>query len=336
MTPAPNSHSALVAMTGPALLDPLAAIAERNGVGVDRRGNAMIIDAPLGDVRFDPTDKGTKLTLTAPTPAELQLLTDLYAQRLSDLSLGVPITWTSRAGRMPLNQTVAAVIGVLPLSPNFARLRLAGDFKAFKTANAGLHFRLLLNPDAQGWPSLDGDGLTQWPGGIETWHRPPYTVRRISDQGTWIDVDIVLHAGGRVTDWCDLIAPGDEVALHGPSGSKQPNAKWLGLIGDETALPVILRMIEDAPKGTAGQAFIATRHPDDAQQIETQADIGITWLDMADDGALLSALDKLDVPGTDRHIFFAAERTVAAQARDWLHWRGLAGRGSKAAAYWSR
>ncbi|MEO0764505.1 MAG: siderophore-interacting protein [Pseudomonadota bacterium] len=336
MTPATNSHSATVAITGPALLDPLAAIAECNGFGVKRHGNAMTIDAPLGDVRFDPTDTGTELTLTARTPAELQLLTDLYARRFKDLSLGVPITWARQTGAMPLNQTIGTVIGVLPLSPNFARLRLAGDFKAFKASNAGLHFRLLLHPDRPGWPTLDCGGLTQWPGGMATWHRPPYTVRRICRQGTWIDVDIVLHAGGRVTEWCDYIAQGDEVALHGPSGSKHPDAKWLGLIGDETALPVILRIIEDAAKGTTGQAFIATRHPSDVQEIETQADIELTWLDMNDDQALLGSLDKLNAPDTERHIFFAAERNLAAQARNWLAQHEFAGPGSKAAAYWTR
>ncbi|MEQ3710424.1 MAG: siderophore-interacting protein [Tateyamaria sp.] len=336
MAPATNSRSATVAITGPSLLDPLAAIAQRSGFGVKRLGDAMTIDAPLGDVRFDPTENGTELTLTARTPAELQLLTDLYAQRLKDLSLGVPITWAQHTGGMPLNQIVGTVISIRALSPSFARLRLAGDFKAFKQPNAGLHLRLLLHPDSPEWPTLDANGLTQWPCGIASWHRPPYTVRRICAQGTWIDVDIVLHAGGRVTEWCDRVAPGDEVALHGPSGSKQPNAKWLGLIGDETALPVILRIIENAATDTKGQAFIATRHPSDAQQIETQTDIELSWLDMNDDQALLDALNQLIVPDTDRHIFFAAERNFAAQARNWLTQNKLVGPGSKAAAYWTR
>ena len=331
-----NTHSALVPATGPALLDPLAKIATRNGFTVARDGNAMVIDAPLGRVAFDPSGTSTRLTLTANTPAELQLLTDLYAGRLTDLALDQPIAWDAPKASMPLNQIIATVIGVLPLSPNFARLRLSGDFSTFTKPDTGLHFRLLLHPDAPGWPTLDAGGLTQWPGGIGTWHRPPYTVRRISAEGTWIDVDIVLHAGGRVTNWCDVIAPGDEVALHGPSGSKQPTASWLGLIGDETALPVILRMIEDAPAGTTGQAVIAIRSADDAQEAQTKADIPITWVDMADNGALIHALNSFDIPDTDRHILFAAERSQATAARDILRDRRLSGAEAKAASYWTK
>lgn len=331
-----NTHSALVPATGPALLDPLAKIARRNGFTVERDGNAMVIDAPLGRVAFDPSGTSTRLTLTANTPAELQLLTDLYAGRLTDLALDQPVAWDAPKASMPLNQIIATVIGVLPLSPNFARLRLSGDFSTFAKPDTGLHFRLLLHPDTTGWPTLDAGGLTQWPGGVGTWHRPPYTVRRISAEGTWIDVDIVLHAGGRVTDWCDMVAPGDEVALHGPSGSKQPTASWLGLLGDETALPVILRIIEDAPAGTKGRAVVAVRHPDDAQAITTQADIPITWVDMADESLLIQALDTLDIPETDRHILFAAERAQANIARDILRDRGLSGAEAKAASYWTK
>lgn len=57
---------------------------------------------------------------------------------------------------------------------------------------------------------------------------------------------------------------------------------------------------------------------------------------MNDEDALIYALNRLDVPETDRHILFAAERSQAAEARDWLHLRGLTGPHAKAAAYWTR
>ncbi|MEO0864231.1 MAG: hypothetical protein AAFY39_06525, partial [Pseudomonadota bacterium] len=76
------TNRAFVPVTGPSLLDPFAAISEHNGFDVDHRGDAIVIDASLGAARFDPRAQGTQLILNTRTPAELQLLTDLFAQRL--------------------------------------------------------------------------------------------------------------------------------------------------------------------------------------------------------------------------------------------------------------
>ncbi|MEM8578325.1 MAG: siderophore-interacting protein [Pseudomonadota bacterium] len=328
-----KQHGALIAGRGADLLDPLAQIAERAGFPVRRAGDTMQIDAPLGRAGFTPEADGTRLVLEAKTAAELQLFTDLYAQRLGKVHPGLTVVWDKSAGRQPLNQVIARLSGKTRLSPNFTRLRLEGDFAAF-TPQAGLHFRLLIPPAAGGWPERDEAGLTRWPGGVESWHRPPYTVRRIAPDRSWIDVDIVLHSGGRVTDWCAALKPGAEVGLHGPSGSKQPEAPWLGLFGDETALPVIARILEDAPRETEGHALIALRDPADAQDIAAPPGVTVAWADMADDRALLDGAAALAPPGSAHHIFFAAERSLASQARELFKSRGDTA--ARAVSYWTR
>lgn len=330
-----NTHGANIAAEGFELLATLAEIAEKNGFAVSRKPEKLLIDAPLGRVHFEKSRHGTRMTVSAGTPAELQLLTDLYAERIANIAPAVSVEWDKKQAQAPLNQTMATVLGVLPLSPNFARIRLAGDFSAFAEPNVGLHFRFLLHPSQNEWPFLDAGGLTQWPGGIKSWHRPPYTVRRISENAEWIDVDIVLHSGGRVTNWCDEVGPGDEVALHGPSGSKRPKAKWLGLFGDETALPVILRILEDAPADTSGKAVIAIRDSKDAQTVSNGTGIEVTWVDMADTDALLNELRTLQLPPDERHVFFAAERAQSVAAREVMRDLGLAQFECKAASYWT-
>ncbi|MEM7269397.1 MAG: siderophore-interacting protein, partial [Pseudomonadota bacterium] len=220
------------------------------------------------------------------------------------------------------------------ISPNFARVRLSGDFSAFLRPGAGLHFRLLFSQTGADWPTLDERGLTQWPDGPASWHRPPYTVRRMGPDADWIDVDIVLHEGGRVTDWCAVVEPGEEIALHGPSGKTQPTAKWLGLIGDETALPVILRMVEDAPDGTTGQAIVLVRDLEDAQTVETASSVQIDWRLMQDNDAP-ELIRELNTPADDLYIFFAAERAQATQARAIYKELGLSPKAVKAASYWT-
>ncbi|MEM6728670.1 MAG: SIP domain-containing protein, partial [Pseudomonadota bacterium] len=112
---------------------------------------------------------------------------------------------------------------------------------------------------------------------------------------------------------------------------------WLALFGDETAMPVIMRIIEDAPKGTQGLAVLALRDDADLQPLPKESEITVTKVDMADPDALLWALEAASVPPAgDRHIFFAAERGQAAKAREVYRERGFASSEAKAASYWSR
>lgn len=222
------------------------------------------------------------------------------------------------------------------ISPNFQRVRLAGGFHAFGEPGAGLHFRLLFGPKNAGWLLLDEDGLTDWPGGVKAWHRPPYSLRRLSVDLNWIDIDVVLHDGGRVTDWCRAVQSGTEIALTGPSGSKQPTANHLLLMGDETALPVILKMFEAAGTGTKGTAVIMVRDPLDIQSVETASDIEVTWQVGFDLKPLQDAVSRQTLPEGDRHVFFAGERAMASDMRAHFLGVGLPASDFKSASYWSR
>ncbi|MEM6729811.1 MAG: siderophore-interacting protein, partial [Pseudomonadota bacterium] len=262
-------HGARLTVPHEEAFDALSAVAERFGFPVERAGARMVINAPLGRVEMHGEGGGTDVAFGAETPAKLQLLKDLYADRFANLGLDAGIAWRAPAERKPPNLHLTEIESIAQISPNFVRLRLTGDFSAFKVPGAGLHFRPLFGPADAPWPYLDDRGLTEWPQGPGAWHRPPYTVRRMG--ADWIDVDIVLHAGGRVTEWCGRAAVGDELALMGPSGGTQPEASWLALFGDETAMPVIMRIIEDAPKGTQGLAVLALRDDADLQPLPKES-----------------------------------------------------------------
>ncbi|MEM1298429.1 MAG: siderophore-interacting protein [Pseudomonadota bacterium] len=327
-------HFAYLASSPDLLIEGLSAIALKNGYEVDPRSTGVSIRAPLGHVEIARTGVGGVLTFGAATPSKLQLLKDLYAGRIANLGMADALTWERTTAKRPLNQIHAEVVSCDRISPNFMRVRLLGEFGAFAQPGAGLHFRFLFSPDGADWPSLDLQGLTYWPGGAKSWHRPPYTVRAIGADADWIDVDIVLHEGGRVTDWCTNVALGTEVALHGPSGSSQPKAGWLGLIGDETALPIVLRIVEDAPEGTDGQAIILVRDPEDAQPIETASSISVEWKVMGVDDPV-ELIRQLQPPAADFHIFLAAERRFASEARDVFRELQFPSGAAKAASYWT-
>ncbi|MEM9784110.1 MAG: siderophore-interacting protein [Pseudomonadota bacterium] len=328
-------HRAHLAVPSSEVLESLAAIATRNGYRVTRDDGVMTVAAPLGTVTFTMKAGGAEIVFAAASAAQLQVLKDLYAERFGKLGVSDDLTWQAGQRREPLNQVVGRVVSSVRLSPNFQRLRLEGAFSAYAVPGAGLHFRLLIGEPGAGLPTLDDRGITEWPGGVERWHRPPYTARAVDPGGRWLDIDIVLHEGGRVTDWCQRLVPGEEVALHGPSGSVQPTARWLGLIGDETALPVIMRMIEDAPAGTSGQALVMVRDPADAQVPARNPGIALDWV-LADEVAdPVDLVRRLDVPADGRHLFFAAERAQATRVRAYFKEAGFPSRDTKAASYWT-
>ena len=328
-------HRAILATPSDDVFDALQNIALQNGFDVDRTRDAMLGNAPLGLVSIAVSGVRTQIDFDATTPAELQLLKDIYAQRFSKLGLGSDIEWSAPASTVPLNQVMCEVHACEQISPNFCRMRLTGDFSSFARPDTGLHFRFLFGPADAPPPYLDENGLTQWPGGLERWHRPVYTVRRQSAEADWIDVDIVLHAGGRVTDWCSHVTIGDRIAINGPTASKRPTASRLVLLGDETAMPVILRILEGVPENSEARAVIALRDVDDAQSIKSSENVDLRWIDMAKPQGLLDCIPPLQ-PVADQFIFFAAERAQAASARALLKASDLPASAYKAAAYWTR
>ncbi|MCC5958993.1 MAG: siderophore-interacting protein [Rhodobacteraceae bacterium] len=311
-------------------LPQLCARAEELGAEVARihDGHAIVI-ATLGTIEAHTEQDGLRLLVCANDAGSLASLTG-HLDGLVAAATGKTPVWAGRAGP---RLTMARVDNIDRISPSFRRLRLAGDFLAFR--DGGAHFRLLIGPKGAAWPSETANGLN-WPGGIDAWHRPPYTIRRMDPHARWIDVDIFLHDGGRVTEWTKIVRPGDEIALTGPGGRNVKQAAWMGLVGDETALPVIVRALEAAHPDTRGQAFLMIADPADAQPVDLPEGMQLTWVLREKHKTLAGLLHRLSHPdGEGRHIFFAGERQQAAKARVILHDMGLAAGEFHTATYWT-
>lgn len=71
-----------------------------------------------------------------------------------------------------------------------------------------------------------------------------YTVRSLADG--LLALDVVVHEHGLVTEWAQTDCVGDVVGLAAPKGSFQPppDAGWVVLAGDLTALPAMARISE--------------------------------------------------------------------------------------------
>ncbi len=323
-------HLPIPAERGMALIDHNA---RAHGLNVQRDADRAELHVGFGTIRARPEAAGLRIDIAAEDAEGLERLR-LALDRMIEAAGHAAQNWQGAApdpGRARL--TLAEFAGARRISPSYVRVRLAGDFSAF--AKGALHFRLLLGPLGAPLPRIGAEGGIDWPGGIDLWHRPPYTVRAIGPGAGWIDVDIFLHHGGRVTEWVSQARPGEVVALTGPGGRGVRQAGWMGLVGDETALPVILRALEAAGPEARGHAMILIPDAADAQQVALPPGLRLDWVPRSAGRSALDLFRALVPPAQDRFLFFAGERREAEAARAHAASLGLAPGEFHAAAYWT-
>lgn len=314
------------------------AVARDWGLEAERTPTGLLVESQMGTIELTAAGDGTRITLMSGDAAQLQTLRDLMTERFE--GTGVAPVWDRAGAGRPANMSLATVTGVERISPSYARIRIeGGDLARF--GRGGFHFRLLFGPEGAGWPHLDATGATFWPGGLERWHRPVYTMRAFHHSGgetARIDFDVFLHEGGRTTEWTRRLAPGAEIALTGPGGSGMPPATgWIGMIADETAMPIVSRMLSLCAPETRGEAVIFVPTRADIQTLVHPPGVSVRW-QCRDRGGPVpgDALDLLSIPDDDRYVFFAAEREEALAARARLAKAGLTRSEFLAAVYWSR
>lgn len=288
--------------------------------------------AGAADIRLQARDQSAAQNLRDTLGHLLDSAVDGLAECLS---------WPAMTeGTLPPNFRLARVEAITRLSPNFLRLRLRADDLGFM-ARTGLHLRLLqpIDPARPVWPRLSATGRTVWPDpGLL--HMPVYTIRAIDSAAGWLDVDIYLHGRGPTCAWAKAARPGDPVGISGPGGGWLPPGKHLVLGGDETALPVIARILAEADPGTLCRAVIAVNDPADRQVIASPSGIQIDWLDPQDRPRLAATFEEIAsdaLSGIDPvQVLFGGERLEAENLRRSLRKRFPATtRNVTVAAYWS-
>lgn len=169
-----------------------------------------------------------------------------------------------------------------------------------------------------------------------------YTVRSWAD-GELV-VDIVVHEVGLVTEWAARDVVGEMVTITEAKGSfaMPPDAAWLILVGDLTAMPAMARIARETDVPTRIWAEV----PDDlAGYLPTGTDV--TWLSPPGDGEsrLAEAVETIDWPAGDGYFWMAGEsaqmrairkhlmreRKLPSTAYDVMgYWRGVAKRQPRA------
>jgi NADPH-dependent ferric siderophore reductase len=234
--------------------------------------------------------------------------------------------------RFPLPQRLVSIAGVRPL-----------ELEVVAASDLGPHMRRIVlgSEDLQGFSYEPGQDLMLVLSGGERPLSRRYTIRRFDAAEHTLELNIVAHGvHGPGAEWANSTRPGDRVNGVGPRGKifVDRDAEWHLWLGDESAAPGALHMLESLPPGVPGQAVLEVPTP--ADELATPSE-GVTWLYRGDlpaiqSAMLVDAMTAAELPEGRGHVYIAGEvQIVAAVLRAALA-RGLAQDQISPKAYWGR
>ena len=152
------------------------------------------------------------------------------------------------------------------------------------------------------------DGRPVWPEGDFKLASRAYTIRNIDAEQGQVDIDIVIHDGTPGSTWALDAAQGDLVGMTGPGGGDIVEADWYLLVGDETALPAIGRILERLPSKARAAVRIEVDSKFDEQAFTRSCDVDLQWLHRKGEPAgttslLQQAVQAVEFPTDGSRIF---------------------------------
>jgi len=241
--------------------------------------------------------------------------------------------------RYPVGVRRVPVAAVRELTPHMIRVTLRGDaLRALHTYQADDHIKIVFPDD---------DGTQRDPIATEAlaldWPRPmpttrSYTIRRFDAAAGEIDLDVVVHDGGRASEWAQGVGIGDPTTIAGPPGAKAFPLTYAHYVFavDATALPAAARWLEESPADLAASIVVETTDPDlrAGYPLALRPNVTVTWIDAgAGPSSLGDVVAALPVPTEDVFVFAAGEAGDIDPVRVWAAARGF---DAVVTGYWRR
>lgn len=309
---------------------------------VARAANDATYETDFGRIHLQAQNSELQVRIDSPDEAALTTLQGSIFDYLkqTDPAVAERISWTgvAPAPGQPKNFREMTVQTVRPLSDWMLRMTLKGeDLAPFD--RRGLHVRLMF-PEIPSdrptvWPTIEPSGAVHYPDGDDILTVRVYTIRDIRPESGEVDIDIVRHAGGVFSDWSETAQPGNKIGMLGPGGGYFPPAGWLAIGGDDTAVPAILRILENRTD-TAGGHVVIGLHPQQTPfEIDLPANFAIDWVRTSD---LVDAMQAVAAPSADDCVFwFAGDAEQARALRTYVKSElALPAERRSSAAYWRR
>ncbi len=204
---------------------------------------------------------------------------------LADASAAAPVR-----RKAPPKFHAVSVEAIEELTPRMRRITFTGpDLATYPNDGPATHFKILLAPpgvDRVEVPQLGPDGAG-WPAtGPDAPLRRTFTPRFVDTEACRLVIDFALHGehGGPASQWAAAAQVGDEVVVTGGRGSYRidPAAPWTLIVGDETALPAIATILEDAPADASIILLVEVQDADDEMALPLTSNSTLTWVHRGD------------------------------------------------------
>jgi len=193
------------------------------------------------------------------------------------------------------------------------------ELDGFAIAAPASSVRLLL-------PTDGGLVLPEWNGNeflLPDGTRPTIrtlTPLRFDPTSRSLDIEVVVHEGGRLSAWALESTVGDEAALSGPGRGTtiDPGAgEWL-IAGDETAIPAMSQVIAALPATARARVFIEIVDPDARHPLPERPAALVEWLVRepgSRPGATIIEAIRDAAIGEDARVWAAGEAASMQQIR---------------------
>jgi NADPH-dependent ferric siderophore reductase len=233
------------------------------------------------------------------------------------------------------------------LTPSLVRVVLGGgDLDCFGMVDAtDAYVNLALPPAGAPYGSVfepaevrENYAKHWWPA------RRRYTVRAWDPVTQQLTIDFVVHGSTGVAGaWALDAEPGMVLVFEGPSGGylPDPEADWLLMVGDESALPAIAASLEAVPAGTLAVVRLLCDGPGHEVALECAGDLALAWAyrtgEGRDEDLLAEAVKGISFPRGRVHAFVHGEATEIREIRRHLLVdRGLTRSDMSCSPYWRR
>lgn len=216
-----------------------------------------------------------------------------------------------------------AVHSVTQLTPRLRRIVATGELEHWDPSKPGAHFKVFVPEPGSEEPAMR-----------------TYTVRRF-EPGS-LTIDFADHSDGPATAWAKSVTEGAEFQISGIARSgfvPAAESEWCVFLADHAALPAVAAILEALPAGLRTLVIVELQDPQDALQLESDAELEIRWLTEA--GApcdqLVAAARELSLPEGNGEVWVGCEAGQMRQIRaHMLDEVGMDPRALHTRAYWKQ
>ncbi|WP_298971185.1 siderophore-interacting protein [uncultured Roseobacter sp.] len=303
------------------------------------------IEQELFRIEFGVRDDGLHVRLAGPNENALIFFKEEIVHHIADIDsdAAARIRWDEQGMRAREGD----------LLPNFHVLTVQDSFELFEGMQRvivhspevvagyedGLHLRLILplypsRPPV--WPRMGANGTPVWPQGADKLHARFVTIRQVRAESNEVDLDIVRHGDGLISQFAQVAEAGQEIGAMGPAGMRAlPDHDRYFIAADGTGLPGVARLLETLAPTAQGDVIVPL--PDDIDYLPPTSLRIHRVPPSAFEADVVQKAMQLTARGETEYAYFAGEfENAQALRKHFRHGLGFDKTTQISAAYWRR